>query len=222
MGTIGAGAPAASVSAPLVGGAAQVGSPLTCAGDTWSSWAGLQPLRGLFGFDGYGWLRDGAPLAEATPTYTPAAEDLGHQISCEVTVTYPLLDVTTSAASTPVLIGPAPAPGAPGAPGAIGAGAPVIGQAPPTSPRRPTVLRRARIVGVARVGRTLRCGGARVRGASTLAFTWRRGGRAIPGARRSRYTVRGVDRGRLLACAVRATGAGGAVATVSAAVRVRP
>ena len=74
---------------------------------------------------------------------------------------------------------------------------------------------------MARVGRTLRCGGARVRGASALAYSWRRGGRAIPGARRSRYTVRRADRGRLLACAVRATGAGGAVTTVSPAVRVR-
>ena len=130
VGVAGVGAPAASVSAPVVGGAPLMGSPLTCAGDTWSSWAGLQPLRGLFGFDGYRWRRDGTPLAdELTPTYHPRAEDVGHQISCAVTVTYPLLAVTTSAPSAPVLIGPAPAPGAVGAIGPAPAG--VITRRPP-------------------------------------------------------------------------------------------
>ena len=219
--TIGAGAPAAGVSAPQIGGAARVGSPLTCGGDAWSTWAGQQPLRGLFALDGYRWQRDGTALAaEPGPSYTPTADDLGHRVSCQVTVTYPLLSVSASAPSAPVLIGAAPASGGP-APAPIGAGAPILAQAPSTHARRPVVLRRARIAGVARVGRTLRCGGARVRGASAPAYTRRRGGRAIHGARASRYTVRRADLGTLLACAARASGAGGSVTTVSPAVRVR-
>lgn len=109
VGTAGSGAPAANASPPLVRGAPLVGSRLSCEGDTWSSWAGAQPLRDRFGFDGHRWRRDGAllPGASAT-TYRPVAADAGHQIACEVTVTYPLIDVSATAASPPVTVRSAP------------------------------------------------------------------------------------------------------------------
>jgi hypothetical protein len=57
-------------------------------------------MNNEFGFDGYRWLRDGSPIAGQTGhSYTPTTGDVGHQLSCAVTVTYPLLEVTDSAAS---------------------------------------------------------------------------------------------------------------------------
>ena len=86
-------------------GTAGVNAAQTCGGDTWSTWAGRQPSRDAFGFDGYQWLLDGSPIAGATGTsYTPSAKDAGHDLSCMVTVTYGLLDVTVSATSDSVLV----------------------------------------------------------------------------------------------------------------------
>jgi virginiamycin B lyase len=100
MGRAGTGAPAASVTAPEVGGTGGVNVAQTCGGDTWSSWAGQQPSRSAFGFDGYRWLLDGSPIAGATGTsYTPSAAQAGRQLSCEVTATYALIAVTVSAKS---------------------------------------------------------------------------------------------------------------------------
>jgi hypothetical protein len=77
--------------------------PQTCAGDVWSTWAGQQPSHNAYGFDGYRWLLDGNPITGATgQSYTPTAADAGHELSCKVTVTYPLLVVTASATSTAV------------------------------------------------------------------------------------------------------------------------
>ena len=69
-------------------------------------------------FDGYQWLLDGSPLAgETSQAYTPAGAEVGHQLSCRVTVTYPLpLLVTTAATSAPVTVlasGPRPIPPSP-------------------------------------------------------------------------------------------------------------
>jgi streptogramin lyase len=103
MGQIVVGAPAASVTAPSVSGTDGVSVAQTCAGDTWSSWAGLQPSRNAFGFDGYRWLLDGSPIAGATGTsYTPTAAEAGHLLSCKATVTYTFLAVTVSATSAGV------------------------------------------------------------------------------------------------------------------------
>ena len=54
---------------------------------------------------GVQWLLDGTPIAGATgQTYTPAAADVGHQLSCTVNATYPLLRVTVTASSAGVKI----------------------------------------------------------------------------------------------------------------------
>jgi virginiamycin B lyase len=107
VGMIGAGAAAPSLTPPSVVGPAQPGSQLVCQGETWSTWAGLQPSLSAYPFDGYEWLRNGSPIAGATSlSYAPAAADVGQQLSCVVTVTYPLLATTTSAASSPVSVYP--------------------------------------------------------------------------------------------------------------------
>jgi hypothetical protein len=52
-------------------------------------------------------LRDGRPIAGQTgQTYTPSTGDVGQQLSCTVTVTYPLLNVTVSATSAAVTVIP--------------------------------------------------------------------------------------------------------------------
>jgi streptogramin lyase len=103
MGRAGTGAAAASVTAPTVSGTGGVNVAQTCGGDTWSSWAGQQPSRSAFGFDGYQWLLDGTPIAGANGTaYTPAAADAGGLLSCKATATYALVAVTVSAASAEV------------------------------------------------------------------------------------------------------------------------
>ncbi|MGZ4316052.1 MAG: hypothetical protein ACXVRS_09480 [Gaiellaceae bacterium] len=95
----------ASVTAPSVSGTDGVGVAQTCGGDTWSNWAGEQPSRSAFGYDGYQWLLDGSPIAGATGTsYTPQAADAGHVLSCSVTATYQLLAVTVSATSAGVVV----------------------------------------------------------------------------------------------------------------------
>jgi virginiamycin B lyase len=105
MGRAGTGAPAASVTPPSVTGTGGVGVAQTCGGDTWASWAGQQPSRAAFRFDGYQWLEDGSPISGATGTsYTPTADQAGHALSCEVTVTYALLQVTVSATSAEVAV----------------------------------------------------------------------------------------------------------------------
>src|SRR5262249_44545009 len=95
MGQITLGTPAASVTAPSVNGTGGVGGAQTCGGDTWSTWAGQQPSRSAFGFDGYQWLLDGSPIAGATGTsYIPTSAEAGHLLSCRVTATYALVAVT--------------------------------------------------------------------------------------------------------------------------------
>jgi streptogramin lyase len=100
---IGSGAAPALASPARVSGAGSVGSAETCQA-TWADWAGYSSRIALYPFDGYAWLRDGSPIAgQATPTYTPTAADVGHQISCRATVTYPLPFEVTANATSPVV-----------------------------------------------------------------------------------------------------------------------
>ncbi|MFL6068708.1 MAG: hypothetical protein ACJ74N_13345 [Gaiellaceae bacterium] len=105
IGRIGVGAPAASIAPPHVRGSGQLGVAQQCLGDLWSSWAGQQPSRSAFGFDGYQWRLDGSAIAGATgQSYLPTSADVGHQLSCTVTATYPLLVVTVAATSAAVTV----------------------------------------------------------------------------------------------------------------------
>ena len=109
IGLLGVGAPAALQAGPSVAGTAQAGSSLTCQGAAWSPWAGPEPSLSELPFDGYRWLLDGNTIPGQTGQgFTPTAADVGAQISCSVTVTYPLLAVTASATSAAVTIDPAP------------------------------------------------------------------------------------------------------------------
>jgi streptogramin lyase len=107
VGLVGAGAAAASVRAPSVTGSGQQGTQQVCQGDEWAQWAGEPPSFSAVAFDGYQWLRDGRPIAgQTSQAYTPSTGDVGQQLSCTVTVTYPLLNVTVSATSTAVTVIP--------------------------------------------------------------------------------------------------------------------
>ena len=121
IGRFGVGAPAALVTPAAVAGGGAEGVAQSCGGVTWSSWANTQPSSSLFPFDGFQWFLDGTAISGATTaTYTPGVGDLGHDLSCRLTVTYPMLNVTeqtTSATvavrdlSAPVLALPTPAHG---------------------------------------------------------------------------------------------------------------
>jgi virginiamycin B lyase len=103
IGVIGTGAPAARVASPRIAGRPRVGSRLVCRGDRWAPWAGPHPRSSPLGR--YGWRRDGKVLdARRGPAYTPTARDVGHRITCTASVTYPLLLVTVSTASKPVVV----------------------------------------------------------------------------------------------------------------------
>ena len=104
----------ASTTAPTVTGPAQQGTQQACQGERWTDWAGQQPVQNspTTTPPGLQWLLDGTPLAGATgQTYTPAAADVGHQLACAVTATYPLIRVTVTATSAGVtVVAPAPSP----------------------------------------------------------------------------------------------------------------
>jgi hypothetical protein len=139
IGRIGADAPPASVRAPSVTGSGEQNTQQVCQGDQWSPWDALLPSASTSSFegfpvsnrtDGFEWSRNGSAIAGATTqSYTPVTADVGQQLSCTVTVTYPLLDVTASATSAAVTVipqnsGPAGTNGTPGPQGSAGAAGP--------------------------------------------------------------------------------------------------
>jgi hypothetical protein len=79
---------------------------------------GVRPSTHLYPFDGSVWLRDGSPIAaQTTPTYIPTAADVGHQIACRATVTYPLpFQLTATATSQAITIRAALPPPPPSTP----------------------------------------------------------------------------------------------------------
>jgi streptogramin lyase len=102
---IGAGAPAASILAPVVAGGGQAGIPQVCEGAQWSNFAFQQPLPGLFAFDGFQWLLNGSPIAgQTSDSFSPSSAETGEAISCKETVSYPLTGVTAVATSAPVTV----------------------------------------------------------------------------------------------------------------------
>jgi streptogramin lyase len=131
VGSIGTGAPAASQAPPTVTGSGQAGSLQLCKGEVWADWAGVQPI--LNALDGYQWLLDGNPLTgQTSQAYTPTSSQVGHALSCRLTVTYPTpLFVTETATSAPITVA-APAP--PSNP--ITTGPPMTS---PTQPKPPRV-----------------------------------------------------------------------------------
>jgi streptogramin lyase len=107
IGVVGAGAPAPLVLAPTLAGTPQPGGTLACRPATFASYAGLQPSANAFGFDGFRWLLDGSQIAgAASQSFTVPSADVGHQLSCAETVTYPLVGPTTTASSAPVAVSP--------------------------------------------------------------------------------------------------------------------
>lgn len=129
IGEIGAGAPAASILAPVVAGGGQAGIPQVCEGAQWSNFAFQQPLPGLFSFDGFQWLLNGSPIAgQTSDSFSPSSAETGETISCKETVSYPLTGVTAVATSAPVTViaqnsGPTGPTGPSGPPGAGPTGA---------------------------------------------------------------------------------------------------
>jgi streptogramin lyase len=110
IGVIETGEAGASQAPPVVTGVDQAGSELSCAVAAWSTWAGQQPSASVYGFDGYTWMLGGVPIAgQRGQSLLTTEADVGHQISCSVTATYRLLNVTVdSAASAGVSISAAP------------------------------------------------------------------------------------------------------------------
>ncbi len=108
IGQIGAGAAPALASAPAISGGTggdRVGVAQLCSAGIWSSWASQQPSISLFGFDGYRWLLGGSEVASGQ-SYTPVAANIGSQLTCQETVSYPLLDVSLTATSAAVTVAP--------------------------------------------------------------------------------------------------------------------
>jgi streptogramin lyase len=101
IGVIGTGAAAASQAPPAVTGTDQPGNELSCTGAAWSTWAGQQPSASAYDFDGYTWLLDGHPISgQNGQSLLLSAADVGDQVSCAVTATYRLLNVTVSSATS--------------------------------------------------------------------------------------------------------------------------
>lgn len=106
LGSALSGEPAAVRTRPVVSGVARIGNELRCSAAQWATWAYAKPSTKLFEYDGYRWLRNGAPIAnQHSDRYRVVAADRGRQLSCRVTVTYPApFYVTARAASDRVKV----------------------------------------------------------------------------------------------------------------------
>ena len=74
---------------------------------------GSCPSASLYPFDGYRWLLDGIPIAgQSGQSYTPTGAEVGHELACQITVTYPLplLVTPANATSAAITVQPSPSP----------------------------------------------------------------------------------------------------------------
>lgn len=182
----------ADIAAPRVVGTPAVGEPLTCEKGTWTG----VPAPTY----GYVWVRDqGMPDEEAvssttSSTYTPAPEDRGHSLSCDVTAT----NSEGSASRTTERV-------------VVAADA---GGTPPANETAPTVS------GEPAPGAPLTCSEGTWSGspAPTVAYQWLRDGSPIASATSSAYLVVEADRGHALSCSVTAINDEGIASATSSGV----
>jgi hypothetical protein len=110
-----------------------------------------------------------------------------------------------------------------GAPGQGGTFDEAVYDASARLPLPPRNTLQPRVVGQARLARTLTCRPGAWSGTPPIAFAyrWLRGGRLIPGAAAAAFRPTRREAGALLACSVRATNPAGSAKATSRAVRVR-
>jgi streptogramin lyase len=140
IGRVDTGAQTASLTAPIVTGSQQAGTAQQCSGERWATWVGLQP-----GDVAVAWQLDGTVIVgETGRTYTPTASDVAHQLTCSVTVKYPMLETMASATSAPVTVivqnsGPVGPAGPEGPAGPDGPAGPTGSEGPagPAGPQGP-------------------------------------------------------------------------------------
>jgi hypothetical protein len=170
---------------PKISGTPSLGSTLSCSSGTWTG----VPAPTF----AYAWLRNGSVIGGAAgSTYTVAAADELHLVSCRVTAT----NSEGSAASTSNAVEIA--------------GTKPADETPPT------------ITGALNVGSQLTCNHGIWSGAPTPTFEqrWLREGVPIPGATAATHLASEEDVGHALTCEVVATNSLGAATAVSAAVFV--
>ncbi|MDO8188992.1 glycine-rich protein [Conexibacter sp. JD483] len=159
--------------APTISGAAQVGRTLTCDPGSWAEADRVE----------LAWLRDGAPIADATAAaHEVVADDAGHQLVCRVTASNARGSATATSNAIDVLA------------------------YVPLSP-----LDAPRVTGERRVGGTLTCDPGRWSGAALFSYRWLRDGEQLAGATAATRVATRSDAGRSLQCELTAT-AGSAVA----------
>jgi len=112
----------ALIEPPLVTGSGEVGLAEACVGDRWQNWAGQQPADPSFSWSLGGQLISGV----TSESYVAPTGDVGDELACTVSVTYPLLAATVIVSSpavtlVPALVGPAGPTGATGSQGVTGA-----------------------------------------------------------------------------------------------------
>lgn len=200
-----------STSAPVVSGAAQVGSTLTASPGTWN------PAPSMVE---YFWYRDGEWIDGAfSATYVPTAADLGKQLTVQTVANgegYERSYSDVSAPTAPVVAAPVVTPPAPvvtpPAP-VVTPPAPVVAPVPAIS--APTalaaILEGVDVAGKPKVGKTLKLSGLdKLFRASTpvsYSFTWFAGKKAIKKATKSKLKVTKAMKGKKISVKVTAKAA---------------
>ncbi len=162
---------------PSISGVAQAGQTASCSPGYWTG----DPTSYA-----YSWQLDGANIPGATgATYTLAAADVGHAVTCAVTAANGL-GISVPAVSLPVL--PVTPPGLP---------IPVFTTAPA-------------IAGSPQLGQTVTCSqGTWTNDPTSYVYSWQRSGATIPGALSATYTLASGDVGQAITCAVSAVNSAG-------------